>query len=390
LRILLLSSEVIPERAGGIATYTSTIAPALAARGHEVHVLSCAPEHDRRDDVVDGVHWHRRRLIAGAHPLDWDRGKQVAIRLVTAITCRKELRSLGGRFDVVESPEWLAESLFISTTTRVPVVVNLHTPASVLFSFDPPRHLRDVGYAGQIERFAAKRARRVTSTSRLLADELRSRGWLEKVDDIIHIPVDVDGWPVSDVADTAPVILVVGRLEPRKAPETVVEAAALLRSDIPDLRLVFVGRSRGYLRGGKPYGEFVADRAAELDIVPEFVSQIPYEEARARYASARVVAVPSRFESFSMTALEGMAAARPIVYSSRIGAAEVLRGTGGGTEVPPDDPRSLADALRPYLTDSAAAARAGALARAAVVAQCHPAVIAEKREGCYIAAIERS
>jgi glycogen synthase len=390
VRILLLSSEIIPERAGGIATYTATIAPAIAARGHEVHVLSCAPEHTKRDDVVDGVCWHRRPLLAKVKPLDWARGKQTGIRLATAMSCRTALRSRP-RFDVIESPEWLAESLVIGATTRIPVVVNLHTPLALLFSFDVPRNVSDVAFADRLERTAVRRADLVSSTSHLLADDLKQRGWVDDVHEIVFCPVDVERFAhVEPPRSTPPTILAMGRLEPRKAPEVLVDAAAILRPEIADLRVTFVGRSRGFLLGGKPYGDFIAERAADRHVPVEFVAEVPHHEAPSLYARSRVVCVPSRFESFSMTALEGMASARPVVYSSRIGAAEVLRGTDAGAEAPPDDAEALAQALRPYLIDAELAAVAGERGRQIVTERCHPSVIAEQRERCYIRAIHPS
>jgi glycosyltransferase involved in cell wall biosynthesis len=390
LKILILSSEVVPERAGGIATYTSTIAPALVARGHDVHVLSCAPEHSRRDDKVDGVWWHRRHLIGGERFPNLDRYRQSALRLATALSCLKALGSIGRRFDVIESPEWLAESLFVGAVARAPVVVNLHTPLRILFSFDVPRFDRDLRFADKLERVAAQRAAVVTTGAELLADELTHLGWLRSPPTIIRYPVDLDtGEDETPATETDANVLFVGRLEPRKAPETVVEAAAILAEDVPGLRVTLVGRSRGHRRGGQPYGEWLAERAEELRAPVRFVPQVPLAELKRFYTEARVVAVPSRFESFSLSALHAMAAERPVVCTSKVGAAELLRGRGTGREVPPDDAPALADALRPYLLDPDLAAREGRIGRDLVETECHPDLIAAQREACYIQAITR-
>ena len=82
-----------------------------------------------------------------------------------------------------------------------------------------------------------------------------------------------------------------------------------------------------------------------------------------------------------------MASGRPIVCSERTGIAEIVAGTGAGSVVPCDDAAALADALRPYLLDPAAAARAGREARAIVERECSPDRIAEQREACYRDAI---
>jgi glycosyltransferase involved in cell wall biosynthesis len=106
------------------------------------------------------------------------------------------------------------------------------------------------------------------------------------------------------------------------------------------------------------------------------------------YAACRVVAVPSRFESFSIAAIEAMASARPVVCTSRVGAAELIEGSGGGTVTPPEDPDSFAAALRPYLLDPHLATTTGEAAREIALRHCHPSTIAAQREACYLQAID--
>lgn len=382
MHILLLSSELIPERAGGIASYIATIAPALAARGHEVHVLSCAPEHDRRDDVRDGVVWHRRRLLGGERAATTESYRQTKLRLATSISCRASLASLGTRFDVIESPEWLAESAMVGYTSRTPVVTFLHTPLHVLFSYDVRRFGRDLRIADALERAAVRRARVVTSSSSLLVNRLRADGWLRERARVVPYPVQLDEWRDSASArQTGRSVLVVGRLEPRKAPEVVVDAATHL-ADISGLEITFVGRSRGF-REGKPYGEWVATRAERLGVPARFVSQVTHDEMREHYARSRVVAVPSHFESFSVAALEAMASSRPVVWTSGVGAREVLTRGKAGAEVPTNDPIALAHALRPYLLDAELASAHGTTAHELAQKYCSADIIAEQRERCY-------
>jgi glycosyltransferase involved in cell wall biosynthesis len=200
--------------------------------------------------------------------------------------------------------------------------------------------------------------------------------------------VDVEAWSsVGKIDDSPPNILVVGRLEPRKAPEVVLSAAELLAPDVRDLRVTFVGRSNG-VREGKPYGDWVADLAQRFGIPARFVGQITHDRMSDMYSEARVVAVPSHFDSFSVAALEAMAAGRPVVYTSSVGAAEVLRGSGGGTEVPTNDATAMADALRPYLVDTQHAADGGRAARNIARARCSPDIIAEQRERCFEDAVD--
>ena len=90
-----------------------------------------------------------------------------------------------------------------------------------------------------------------------------------------------------------------------------------------------------------------------------------------------------------MAGLEGLAAGRPVVCTTRTGTADLLAGSDAGAVVAPDDPAALAAALRPYLADPAAAGRAGAAARALVGRECSPAAVAGRREAVYREAAAR-
>ena len=75
------------------------------------------------------------------------------------------------------------------------------------------------------------------------------------------------------------------------------------------------------------------------------------DDVRGWLAAADVVALPSRWEGLSLTVLEAMATARPVVISDVPGLTEAL-GPGTGAAVPPDDPVALAEAIMRRLLDS--------------------------------------
>jgi glycosyltransferase involved in cell wall biosynthesis len=89
-------------------------------------------------------------------------------------------------------------------------------------------------------------------------------------------------------------------------------------------------------------------------------------EGQAKYdllAAARVVAVPSRFETFGMVAVEALATGTPVVASDIDCLRQVVPGYAG-RRVPVDRPDLLADALRALLEDEAAVVRLGSAGRA--------------------------
>ena len=117
-------------------------------------------------------------------------------------------------------------------------------------------------------------------------------------------------------------MLAVGDVSEAKGADLLVDAAALLGATVGDVELVFVGSSVT-LPDGSSSVEAIAARAERAGVRCRFTGHIARKELLGWYARARVVAVASRFDSFSQAGLEAMAAGRPVVCSTRAGLAEI-------------------------------------------------------------------
>jgi glycosyltransferase involved in cell wall biosynthesis len=142
-------------------------------------------------------------------------------------------------------------------------------------------------------------------------------------------------------------VLFVGTYEPRKNIPALLRAYALLRPSLPDLPpLVLAGR-RGWLFEDT----FCLARDLALDDLLIWRENFPAADLPALYSGAIALVLPSFYEGFGLTALEAMACGTPPVVSDRSSLPEVVGETG--LLINPDDPESLADALRRLLEDSA-------------------------------------
>lgn len=351
---------------GGIGSYVASTASRLTQRGHEVHVLSCVGGQESKDEVIDGVVVHRRgRFGPGLERLA--RSSASAARLTTAASVRRELRRLDLDPDVVEAPEYMAESLLLPR--RLPVVVTLHSPIGLVTRESGAQLGPDGRLADRLEAWSAKRADVVTSPSHLLADDLASTGWTggrEVV--IVPTAVDLESWPVpSSVGPTVPRVLAVGRIEARKGTLALLAAAELIQPRVPDLEVVLVGRA-GPGQEGADYLTAVRRRMEQLGPWCRLVDGLPRHDLPGWYAQARVVALPSRFDNYPMTALEAMACGRPVVLTSTTGVSPLVASIDPRAVVAPDDARGLSEALLPYLLDQTFADEMGARSRLRVVA----------------------
>jgi phosphatidylinositol alpha-mannosyltransferase len=147
-------------------------------------------------------------------------------------------------------------------------------------------------------------------------------------------------------ATKRPTVLFLGRHEPRKGLEVLLEALV----DLPqDLTL--------WLAGDGPQTDELVRRFAG-DPRVEWLGRISDEEKLARLVGADVFCAPSlRGESFGIVLLEAMAARTPVVASDLPGYANVARAGRDALLVPPGDAAALAAALRQVLDDPPTADR---------------------------------
>ncbi|HWQ14121.1 MAG TPA: glycosyltransferase [Roseiflexaceae bacterium] len=166
-------------------------------------------------------------------------------------------------------------------------------------------------------------------------------------------------------------VALVGRIEPLKGIDALIEALALLLARHPEWR----GRLGVLVVGGGGEGERTRWNAEQrrLDALRtalgvqdavRFLGARSQEQLPLLYAAADVVTMPSHYESFGMAALEGLACGRPVVATCAGGPAFIVEDGVSGLLTPPGDPSALAARLERLLADDALRAEMGAAAAA--------------------------
>jgi phosphatidyl-myo-inositol alpha-mannosyltransferase len=175
-------------------------------------------------------------------------------------------------------------------------------------------------------------------------------------------------------------ILYVGRLEPRKGVEHLIQAMAIVTRIRRDVRLVIVGDGPGRESAGRA--------AREAGVTATFAGGVPDEALPGYYCAADIVCSPALGdESFGLVLLEAMAASRPIVASRIAGYAELLESTGCARLVEPGNVAALACEISAVVDNPALARDLGARG-ACAVRKYDWSAIAKRLEEVYLTANE--
>jgi glycosyltransferase involved in cell wall biosynthesis len=396
MRLAIVSREFPPvtEYTGGIGHQYARLAPELARQGHEVHVLTVARERSAYR-WLDGMHVHMLREPQPAGPLAESRGMVGRALQVDRLLCTT------GPWDVVYGAEWRGEmARHALRRDRAPVITNLATSLAKVHEAGRGSARRTglrTGIQRALERGQTERSQAIVAPSRAILDWSRARWDIERIPArILPNMIDVAGTrrlargapPESLAARTdEPTIVFFGRLEPVKGVDVLVQAMHEVWQQTPNVRLVLIGRDTNW-GGGESMGTRLEREAGAHRDRLTLTGNQPPERLFPAVAAADVVVLPSRWESFSLAALESMALGRPTVVSRVGGLTEFVEDGHNGLLVAPGDALALARALTRLLDDATLRGRLGAQASAtaeefdvAPVTRRHASYFEELTEG---------
>ncbi|MGE3062206.1 MAG: glycosyltransferase family 4 protein [bacterium] len=134
-------------------------------------------------------------------------------------------------------------------------------------------------------------------------------------------------------------ILFVGRQDPRKGIKYLYKAMDYLIEQVPDIRLIVVGR--GFLKSY--YGLSISDKAKKHVV---FENYVDWALLPSYYSTANVFVSPAiGGESFGIVLIEAMASGVPVLASNIRGYRQVVDHKKNGYLVKPKDPKAIADGI---------------------------------------------
>jgi len=349
----------------------------LAEQGIEVDIFTRATSSDLApvEILVPGV--NVRHITAGPFEGLGKNDLPAQLCAFTSAVLRAEASQEPGHYDVIHSHYWLSGQVGWLARDRwgVPLIHSAHTLAKVknalLAEGDTPEpRSRVIGE----EQVVAEADRLIASTAEEAAQLVQ---WYDadpaKVL-TVRPGVDLDRFRPATGArarlgidENALVLLFVGRIQPLKAPDLLLRAAAHLIAFDPAIRsklvLYVVGAPSG---SGLDEPTSLLALAQTLGIADRvrFLPPMPPDDLADYYRAADVTVVPSHNESFGLVALEAQACGTPVVAARVGGLATAVNDGNSGLLVDGHRAPDYADAITKVLSDRAAFS-AGAIDHAA-------------------------
>jgi glycosyltransferase involved in cell wall biosynthesis len=339
---ILMALDYYRPNVSGLSLYVEHLARELAARAHEVTVLT----HRHLPDLPAEERQGSVRVLR----------EPVLLRIGKALLSPALLRAAAreiARTDVFHLHAPLVGAVplaFLSGQAGVPFLVTYHCdlrpPEGVI-----QRVVEAVARASQ--NFALDRAWKTVTYTQDYAMHTASLAERPETVECILPPVPDGSQTTAPEADVRarygirgePVILFLGRFAEEKGLPHLIEAFPAIRRRFPQAALVLVGE-----RENVP-GETIGERLAPLIASPGSgivaTGSVPPEETGGLIALADVLVLPSTnsTESFGLVQVEAMLRGVPVVASDLPGVRQPVRLTGMGEIAPVANPDGLSTAI---------------------------------------------
>ncbi|MFI8774388.1 D-inositol-3-phosphate glycosyltransferase [Gordonia sp. NPDC062954] len=314
--------------AGGMNVYVWQTATRMAQRGIEVEIFTRATSSSDAPLVTAAPGITVRNVVAGPFEGLDKRDLPAQLCAFTAGVLRAEAMHKPGYYDLIHSHYWLSGQVGWLARDRwgVPLVHTAHTLAAVknasLAKGDTAEPmLRVIGEQQVVDEADRMVVNTDTEAAELVSMYNADRDRI----DVVHPGADLGVYAPGSreraraelgLRDDETILTFVGRIQPLKAPDVLLAAAAPIieraRRSGRRVRVLIVGGPSG---SGLDRPTALMDLAGDLGIGSEvsFLPPQPSPQLAQIYRASDLVAVPSYSESFGLVAVEAQACGTPVV-----------------------------------------------------------------------------
>ncbi|MEQ1691545.1 MAG: glycosyltransferase family 4 protein [Gemmatimonas sp.] len=391
MRVLFVTHNVPRFDGDAAGSFVLRLAVALQAAGVRIEILAPGAPGLAARDTREGVLVHRIRYADDADMTlaytgtmveqvrrTW-RARVALVGLLRALrrstqTAVADAARAGDPFDVVHAHWWFPAGFALLRGLKAAPA----GPARVLTMHGSDVRLaRMIAPARYLVPVVLGEYRICTVVSTWLAATVQAMHKRD-VARVAPMPVDVRQFSRPE-SGTREGVLFVGRLNAQKGIADLLHALAHRALQTVTLDVV----------GDGPDREALGAQAAHAGIASRirWHGAIPQSALVPLYQRAAVVAMPSREEGLGLVAVEAQLCGTPVVGYASGGLVDVVRSDAGGTLIPVGDIDALAVGLSQLTSDTAEAARRGALAHDDMLARFSPDAVAQQYIGFYREAV---
>ncbi len=339
MKILNVNMSIDSVRGGGTAERTVEMSKALAANGHATTILTLdLGITDSRRAELNNVNLVALPCLIKRFYLPWPK-----LRIISSLVEEADIVHLMGHWTIIN----VLVYFYLRKFNKKYVVC----PAGALPLFGRSqliKRLYNIIVGRNIIRNSDAQIVIAPSEATQFAD------YGVTADKIVWIPNGINILPLQAQDDNAfrkryglgdfPFILYIGRLNPIKGPDLLLEAFVQVGGEFPNEQLVIAGPDEGML---EQLGKTAS--AHELASRVHFIGHISGETKSQALHSAQLMAIPSRQEAMSIVVLEAGIVGLPVLLTDQCGLND-LRGIDAGVVVPATT-EGLRDGLRELLRD---------------------------------------
>lgn len=353
MRIGLLTTFFSPDVHSGIARYIEDLALGLANSGHDVEVIAVGIKPyppERRDGFK--INWIFHPKIRWLYWLPF-------LRLLWgSFKIRKKLIEIHSikPFDIVEYPNTevagLLSVFFRFPAPRPQFVIRLSSPRSIFL-----KKYQFIRLTELLEKYQACLSDAIignTQSNFSLCEQIY--GFSDALPHcvILHgLPYGVKPFMATPLSEADKILRVffLGRMEHRKGFDILAKAWPKVAASIPHVQLIVAGEDLPYQDEPSYFSWSIKKMPIDVRKRIDYRGVIDSVERELLYQQCDICVIPSRYESFGLTALEAMRYGKPVISCCVGGIPEVVRHGITGILVPPEDHETLAEALIKMLQD---------------------------------------
>jgi len=325
MKILIISYHTCPENklgskdSGGLNIYLHEISNELGTKGHTVDIFT--RKHDIRDPLEIEINNNSKVVHLNAGDLAEEKHQMHNYIDLFASNLINYIDEQNLQYDLIYSNYWMSGMVgeFISEKLKIPHIITFHTMGLTKRSVNYLENESDFRIDNELD--LIKKSDAIVVPTYQEKENLILNYKSENNIYIVSPGVDLEKFKSKNkfesrkklgLSQTSKILLSVGRLEPIKGYDVLINALSFLNiSDDFDVRLLIIG--------GDSKSQNELERLNSLKLKHglsnqvNFLGAIDHDELPIYFSAADVFVMPSAYETFGIAALEASACNLPVI-----------------------------------------------------------------------------